>query len=269
MRPLRVLLALALALPLTGCAAIFGMCGPTDQATWRQPGLFEALGKKGAIAQEPPPGLPVDEPAFLARFPDAQVQSVTWRGGVYTFVALEAGAPPRLQVSVPAGTHSSEAVALARAFLPNWTAGALPSSWEDDLLASQRQGVTMISGEGEETPLSDLYALDVRVPLRWATHLRESGTLERLAPGGLHSAGESYVRDDATTVHLRYAVREHGVKTDEGELRLRVDASDAASMSLARAEGSDQHRTLAVLNQTLLDLGVAPQLPAQVGTLVC
>lgn len=254
---LRALVVAALLLPLAGCV---GECGPTDEATWSQPGLYSAL----PAADERAPVARLEDAAFSG-VPNATIESVTF-GENGLGITLYAVPSPHVIVTIPEDVDDAAYAARVRGFLANVSASdAAWDRWTDALLA-QRHAARPALTPGDPRPAGGVEAQQVVIepPFRLGALAAELGFASAGAPAEYDLPGSAHVGARGWAFALQLPVRH----VERDGVTLDADARDRA---LARVEGSDHAASLGKIAALTRSLGVGepPLAASDFHTIVC
>ena len=255
-----LLLALVL---LPGCAELLGACDPVETATWRHPGLHDALAASGQETHlhAPPPGMPLESDALRARHGDVPLHAVRWTpGGSARDGVMATLAPgPRISMTVPADMTDDALRETFRAFVRNVSAAPERwDEWESTLVDSRREDGWVTTDGTTLRPISHGAEVNVTGPFRLDALVADLGGADALQPALHARPGGLDLRADDWTFSLRVPVREYRFGTEEGTLTLLVDAADQVEASLARRDGATAPRLPVLLDEALAPLGMGP-----------
>lgn len=266
---------------LAGC---FGECGPTDTASWHQPGLYDALAASGkrTTVREVPDGLPLEGAVLPASLASAKLRDIAWRPAARSVNASQERPPvdaslgvdprERILITAPASVNESDIRAVFRAFVHNVSAAPEKwDAWEARLIASRGESGWSGGPAGEMVPIAYGYEVAVEGPYRLGALLEERGGLAGFDPARLTSPGQHFARLGEWSFGFHVPSRELREDVPSGELVILVDSLDQVLGRVEHEGASDKPATLADINAVLANLGLgpAPITAESFGTMVC
>lgn len=241
-----------LTLALSGCF-LFGHCGPYyEDATWTEPGLFEALGERIAVDTDPTPGFPFRHPEAEARWGPYYVVSRVLFGPEHhdretLNIVLEAGTAERDVIDVTVRSDETFDDAAWRGMLwpfvnATGVAGDDPRTWIDSLLATRSvQGEVWHSEDDTPTEIQAGSLVVAREPNLTALAARLGAPdLQNDRPG--HPSLRWDTGNGTWTFHLRLATRTIQIESSTpGELEtLTVTANDQVTVTVQQDIGGNE-----------------------------